>query len=56
MTHAEAKAGLAKDLEEMRDDLGKKTKECDALKAMVGKVEKGLATLRDASKANKDII
>lgn len=47
-TRAEAEVELAKDLEEMREDSGKKTKECAAVKAKAGELKKGLATLCDA--------
>lgn len=41
---------------ERRVDLGKKTKECDALSAKIGKLEEELATHRDAPKANEEKI
>lgn len=46
-THVETKAGLAYDLRETRDDLEMKKRECDALRAKIGELEEGLATLRD---------
>lgn len=49
-THAEVEPGLAKDLGETLDDLRKKKIECDAPKAKVGKLGKGLESLRDALK------
>lgn len=54
--HAETKAGLAKALREMRDNLEKKTRECDVLRAMARILEKRLATLRDAPKTNAEKI
>lgn len=52
-TNAEAKGWHAKDLGETRDTLRKKIKECDALKANVGKLGKELTLLRDALKKNE---
>lgn len=49
-THAEVEPGPAKDLGEARDELGQKAKECSALIAKEGKLEKELGTLRDVSK------
>lgn len=51
--HAEAKAGLAKDPENSRDDLGKETKECDALRAKLAKLEDRYSTLRNELKASE---
>lgn len=39
---------------ETRGDLGKRSEECDALKAKVDKLEKELATLRDAVMVNDE--
>lgn len=55
-TQAETEAGHAKDPGKTRDDLGKKTRECGALRAKSGKLEKGSATLRDARKSNGEKI
>lgn len=52
-THVETAAELAKDPREWRDDLGSKTRECDALNAKVDKLKKRLTTLRDMPKANE---
>lgn len=53
-THVETETGLAKELVETHDDLAKKTRECDTLKAKVGKFEKGLATLPEAPNENEN--
>lgn len=55
-THAEAKAGLSKDLSGTRADLGKETKECDALRAKAGRLVQALATLHDAPKVSDEKI
>lgn len=52
-THTEAEAALRKALEKTRGDLEKKTRECDLLRIMVGKIEKKLPALRDAPKEKK---
>lgn len=52
-THAETKTELAKNFDEIRDDMGKKTRECDVIRAKDSKLEKGLASLRVAPEANK---
>lgn len=51
--HVKTEVGLSKDIYEMHDDLGKKTREFDALTAKIGKLKERLETLRDASKANE---
>lgn len=51
--HTEIKAGRAKDLSDMREDMGKNKREFDALKTKVAKLEKRPATMRNASKANE---
>lgn len=51
-THKLTKAGLAKNCGETSDELGKKTKEFDALRAKIDEPKKESATLRVASIAN----
>lgn len=53
-THTKAAAGLAKDLGETSDDLRKKAREGDALRAKAGKFEASLATLHDAPKSSEE--
>lgn len=55
-THAEVKIGFVKDLNETSEDLGKKTRECDALRAEVGELDTKLVTLRDSLKVNNEKI
>lgn len=55
-TNAKTKGGLAKDPEKTRDDLGKKTREREAVRAKAGELEKGLAFLRDAPKVKHEKI
>lgn len=50
--HAKTKARLAKDFIKTRDDWWKKRSEFAASRAKVGKLEKELATVRDAPKTN----
>lgn len=52
-THGKTEAQLVQDLRETCDNLGIKIRECDVLRAKVGKLEKGLATLCDALKVNE---
>lgn len=52
-THANSKDGLAKDLGETGDDLGKKTRECDELRAKGDELERRLETLHDGPKRNE---
>lgn len=51
-THARADIRLAEVLVEMRNDLGRKRRENDALRAMAGELKKRLATLHKALYAN----
>lgn len=55
-THAETEPGPAKDLRETRDDLAKKKKKFDLLRAKDGLLEKGLSTLCDAPNAKEQKI
>lgn len=52
----ETEAGVAEDQREMIDACWKKTIKCDEIRAIVSKVEKGLAALHDALEANKEKI
>lgn len=52
-TQAETKTGLVKDFDKTFDELGKKARECDALRAKVGKLDEGFAALREAPSANE---
>lgn len=52
-THADTDKVLAKDLKVTLEELSMKTREYDAIKAKVGKLKKGMATLCDAPNANE---
>lgn len=52
-TNVQTVTGRAKDLGGTRANLRKKRRECDPLRAIVSKLEKGLATLREVTKANE---
>lgn len=51
--NAEISERLSKYFGEMQDNLGKNSKECDALSAKAGELEKRLAALRDAPLVNE---
>lgn len=53
-THIETEVGRVKDPGDLPDDLGKKTKQCDVNRAMVGKLEKILATMRSVLKVSEN--
>lgn len=54
--HVEATAGFWKDLEETREGLGNNTRNCDALREMVRKLEERLATMCDAPRVVEENI
>lgn len=53
MPQVESKVELANTFGEMGDDLGRRRRECDVLKAKVGEFRKRYATLHGAHKANE---
>lgn len=52
-THAKTETGLDRDFEETGSDLNKKTREVDALRAKIGKLDKYLAAFGDAPNVNE---
>lgn len=53
LTHAEIGTGRVKDLDEVRDELVKKTGECNALEPKVVELEKQQATLHGVARETK---